>query len=257
MSESKIISINPIQPSSENKIDDASSQNNSQEQSILDFLDKTGYPEWDNLFEDAYSDLQRISDILCDEEEFYPKLENVFSAFYLTPLKNIRVVILGQDPYHSTGIKGTPIANGLAFSVNPGERVPPSLRNIYKEIKSEYGDEFNIPYSGDLTKWATQGIFLLNTALTVKPGKAGSHLALWDSFVTRVIKTIISANNGKVIFVLWGRKAQQYKKIIRGKSIVLESGHPSPLSVNLFFGNNHFKLINEHLTKLGFDPIKW
>ncbi len=190
----------------------------------------------------------------------YPAPANIFRAFDLTPFNKVKVVILGQDPYHTPKV-----ADGLAFSTLPGNRVPPSLANIYKEII----DEFNIdkyPYinSPDLTRWAEQGVLLLNTTLTVKESIANSHSKYgWDKFTDRVID-VIASQKQKVVFLLWGANARKKKAIIdspfyeANNHLILESAHPSPLSVfNGFFGNNHFLDCNDFLRKNDLDTINW
>ena len=165
----------------------------------------------------------------------------------------MKVVIVGQDPYHGKGQ-----ANGLCFSVNEGQKHPPSLMNIFKEIEKELGIAY--PKSGDLTRWASQGVFLLNATLTVESGMAGSHQKQgWETFTDSVIETI-NKSTEKVVFMLWGGFAKKKgKKIDRNKHLVLESGHPAPLSANrgYWFGNNHFSLCNVFLKKEGKKEIDW
>lgn len=186
------------------------------------------------------------------EKVVYPPNKEIFTAFHLTPYKNIKVVILGQDPYHGPGQ-----AHGLAFSVKKGIPLPPSLRNIYKEIKNENeGETFN---HGCLEKWAEQGIFLLNATLTVREGEANSHSKIgWTTFTDEVIKKI-NEKEEQVIFVLWGNNAKEKKKYITNcNHIVLEGVHPSPLSASRgFFGCNHFKTINKILKEKGYKVIDW
>lgn len=182
----------------------------------------------------------------------YPPGPFIFKALNETPFDKVEVVILGQDPYHTPGV-----ANGLAFSANEGQRIPPSLLNIYKEIKNEYGTP--IPQSPDLTRWAKQGVLLLNATLTVRKGEAASHQNKgWESFTDAIIKTI-SDQKEKVVFILWGAYAQKKEAIIdNSKHLVLKSPHPSPFSADRgFFGNNHFKETNEYLKKEGKKEINW
>lgn len=186
------------------------------------------------------------------ERTVYPPNKEIFTAFNLTPYKDIKVVILGQDPYHGPGQ-----AHGLAFSVKKGIAIPPSLRNIYKEIKNE--DEGDIFNHGCLEKWSEQGIFLLNATLTVREGEANSHSKIgWTTFTDEVIKKI-NEKKEQVIFVLWGNNAKEKKKYITNANhIVLEGVHPSPLSASRgFFGCNHFKIINEILKEKGHKVIEW
>ena len=186
--------------------------------------------------------------------EIYPPRENLFDAFRLTPPDRVRAVILGQDPYHEPGQ-----ANGLAFSVRPGVRLPPSLVNIYKERQSDLG----IPPSpdGDLTFWAKQGVFLLNAVLTVERGNANSHRDYgWQAFTDAVVKSL-STLPQPVVFVLWGAQAQKKAAIAQSSPyprLVLQSPHPSPLSAYRgFFGSRPFSRINRFLTEHGEPPIDW
>lgn len=181
----------------------------------------------------------------------YPPKQQVFSAF-TTDLNQVKVVILGQDPYHEPKQ-----AHGLAFSVQDGIRIPPSLLNIYKEIQTEYGKP--IPSSGKLTRWQEQGVLLLNNVLTVEAHKAGSHRGQgWETFTENCVK-YLNETRPHLVFILWGRDARNKAKIIdKTKHLVLESAHPSPLSAhNGFFGNNHFKLCNQKLTEWGMPEIDW
>jgi uracil-DNA glycosylase len=186
-------------------------------------------------------------------KEIYPQEKEIFSAFNYCSIKDVKVVIVGQDPYHGKGQ-----ANGYCFSVNEGQKHPPSLMNIFKEIEKELGIPY--PISGDLTRWASQGVFLLNATLTVESGMAGSHQKQgWEAFTDSVIETI-NKSTEKVVFMLWGGFAKKKgKKINRNKHLVLESGHPSPLSANrgYWFGNNHFSLCNIFLKKEGKKEIDW
>lgn len=182
----------------------------------------------------------------------YPKGSLIFNAFNLTPFDKVRVVILGQDPYH-----GPNQAHGLCFSVMPGVKLPPSLRNIYKELKND----LNITPSeqGFLEPWARQGVLLLNTVLTVEAGKAGSHQGKgWEQFTDQVILTL-NAHEKPLIFVLWGSHAQRKGSIIdTTRHKVLKSAHPSPLSAHQgFLGNKHFSTINNLLISQGMEPINW
>lgn len=225
--------------------------------SVLEILER-GVPDgWNDLFRVARKELELTSRILADKGSYYPLPEHVFRAYELTRPENIKVVIIGQDPYPGTLSSGLPEARGLAFSGAPGERVPASLRNIIKELKRTYTD-FPSPTDGDLTGWSRQGVFLLNKSLTVKPGDAGSHLGIWDGFLTRTINHIKQVNP-EAIFVLWGAKAQELTRLIQPNPI-LRSAHPSGLASRAkdpFVGNNHFAQINELLVSQGRDPIDW
>ena len=183
----------------------------------------------------------------------YPEYENIFKAFELTPFYKVKVVILGQDPYH-----GLNQAHGLAFSVQKGVTLPPSLRNIFKELKAEFKD-FNSPIHGDLSPWANQGVLLLNTALSVEANKPGSHQKQgWNTFTDKVIQ-VLSENRSGIIFLLWGKSAQSKACLIdQNKHHVLISAHPSPFSAHRgFFGNGHFKKVNEILEREGKKEIDW
>ena len=176
----------------------------------------------------------------------------IFRAFEQCPVEKLKVVIIGQDPYHTPNV-----ANGLAFSATEGQRIPPSLLNIYKEIKSDLG--VPIPTSPDLTRWAEQGVLLLNATLTVRQGVAGSHQYHgWEDFTDAVIKNISQKKSG-LVFLLWGAYAQKKKYLIDGSNhLILESAHPSPFSAERgFFGNKHFSKTNKYLETKKKHPIEW
>ena len=184
----------------------------------------------------------------------FPPKELIFNAFEQFDFEETKVVIIGQDPYHGTGE-----ANGLCFSVNDGVAIPPSLKNIFKEINSEY-DRILFPTSGNLERWSKQGVLLLNAGLTVRKDAANSHKHLkWNLFTDAVIQ-LLNDNCTHLVFLLWGSFAQKKGKLIdREKHLVLESGHPSPLSANrgFWFGNNHFKIANEYLRVKGRGKVEW
>ncbi len=185
------------------------------------------------------------------ERTIYPPKQRVFSALKTTEFDDVKVVILGQDPYHGEGQ-----AHGLAFSVQPGVQPPPSLVNMFKEINAEYGTKLG--KNGCLLSWAKQGVLLLNTALTVRAGQANSHKGMgWETFTDAVIKAL-NQKQTPVVFMLWGANARSKKKLITNPNhLVLETVHPSPLSAyNGFFGCNHFKKANEFLQKFT-TPIDW
>jgi len=194
-------------------------------------------------------------------KEVFPHPQNVLTAYNFCPFKDVQVVILGQDPYHSISSvegKNVPTAHGLCFSVVRGAKTPPSLQNIFKELQLEYPG-FEIPNHGNLEKWAQQGILLINTTLTVRAHEPMSHAGKgWEEFTDASIKTI-SREKENVVFLLWGRHAQSKKSLIdTSKHLVLEAAHPSPFSAhNGFFGCDHFKQTNEYLEKLGKAPIRW
>ena len=183
----------------------------------------------------------------------FPPKELIFSAFEQFNFQDTKVVIIGQDPYHGVGE-----ANGLCFSVNDGVKIPPSLKNIYTEINAEY-DRILFPTSGNLERWAKQGILLLNAGLTVRKDVANSHKHLQWSVFTDAVIDLINAQSEHIVFLLWGSFAQKKgKRIDRNKHLVLESGHPSfAHSHKKWFGNNHFKMTNDYLNQQGKDVIEW
>lgn len=184
--------------------------------------------------------------------QIFPNPDDIFNAFHLTPLKDVKVVILGQDPYHNDGQ-----AHGLCFSVKPDVEVPPSLVNIYKELQDDLG--CRIPNNGYLVKWAKQGVLMLNTVLTVRAHQANSHRGIgWEQFTNAVIRAV-DAQDRPIVFLLWGRPAQMKKSMLHNpKHLILEAPHPSPLSAYRgFFGCKHFSQTNAFLEKNGLAPIDW
>ena len=184
--------------------------------------------------------------------QIFPNPDDIFNAFHLTPLKDVKVVILGQDPYHNDGQ-----AHGLCFSVKPDVEVPPSLVNIYKELQDDLG--CRIPNNGYLVKWAKQGVLMLNTVLTVRAHQANSHRGIgWEQFTDAVIRAV-DAQDRPIVFLLWGRPAQMKKSMLHNpKHLILEAPHPSPLSAyRVFFGCKHFSQTNAFLEKNGLAPIDW
>lgn len=181
----------------------------------------------------------------------YPPGSLIFNAFNTTPFDQVKVVILGQDPYHNPGE-----AMGLSFSVPKGVRIPPSLRNIYKEINDDLG--LPIPQHGDLTHWANQGVFLLNAMLTVEKKQAGSHKKIgWQDFTDAVIRKLSEQREG-LVFMLWGGFAKKKAVLIDGsKHKILTAAHPSPLAGGAFFGSKHFSQANAYLQQKGQNPIDW
>ncbi len=200
-------------------------------------------PYWQELTGNMRKDYQT--------KKVYPPAGSILRAFDLCPLDRVKVVIVGQDPYHGAGQ-----ANGLSFSVNNGVSLPPSLQNIFKEIQSD----LNITplSSGDLTRWATQGVLMLNSVLTVLAGKPASHTGVgWEQFTDAVIQTL-SAKHTHIVYLLWGKYAQTKGAAIdRDQNLVLTSGHPSPYSASLFFGKHHFSQCNKYLVENGITPINW
>lgn len=216
--------------------------------------------EWDDILKSEFeSEYFKKLSIFLDEEYnskiIYPEKDNIYTALKLTPHTKIKAVILGQDPYINPGE-----AHGLAFSVKEGIKIPPSLRNIYKELNSDIG--MDIPKTGCLVSWAEQGILLLNTILTVEAGKSNSHAKKgWEKFTDAVIKYLGAKENtaNPVAFILWGKNAHSKEEFITNKNhLVLKSPHPSPLSAsNGFFGCGHFSKTNKFLSDNGMDIIDW
>jgi len=187
-----------------------------------------------------------------ENRTIFPPKDKIFNAFLTTDLPDVRVVILGQDPYHELGQ-----AMGLSFSVEKGVKIPPSLRNMYKELETDLG--ISPAEHGDLSRWAQQGVFLLNAVLTVREGAANSHKKKgWETFTDNAIRAL-DADDSPKVFLLWGNPARTKKVLIQNpKHLVLEAAHPSPLSAyNGFFGCRHFSKANEFLTQHGFAPIAW
>lgn len=213
--------------------------------------------DWDEVLKPLFEseNYAKIREFLKEEysvHTVYPSMFDIFNAFKMTPYKSIKAVILGQDPYHEPGQ-----AHGLCFSVKDGTKLPPSLVNIYKELYSDLG----IPpaKSGDLTKWAKQGVLLLNTTLTVRRGVANSHSKCgWTEFTDEVIKKV-SEREAPVVFILWGGNARAKKSLIdTNRHFIIESAHPSPLSCyNGFFGSKPFSRTNDALVSFGNSPIDW
>ena len=208
----------------------------------------------DEISQDYFQNLMKAVSEEYQKTECYPPKEQIFNAFNYCSPKDVKVVIIGQDPYHGTGE-----AHGLCFSVNDNVKIPPSLRNIYKELLTDM-DSIFLPSSGNLEHWAKQGVLLLNATLSVQKDQANSHKHLeWQKFTDSVIK-MISEERENVVFLLWGGFAQKKAKFINEeKHLILKSGHPSPLSANQgkWFGNKHFSKVNEYLENTNQNPIKW
>jgi len=217
------------------------------------------FPElWQNILDEEFqkSYFKTLEVFLESEyakQTCYPPKAKIFAAFQYCSPSQLKVVIIGQDPYHGPGQ-----ANGLSFSVNPGIKHPPSLINIFKELQNDISAPY--PESGDLSPWAKQGVLLLNATLTVRQGEAGSHQKNgWEQFTDAVIQHISDQQSG-VVFMLWGGYAKKKgAKIDRTKHLVLETGHPSPLSANrgLWFENHHFSKCNSYLKSNNTEPINW
>lgn len=219
---------------------------------------------WEDVFNTATLELKDISDILENDEKingpFLPYKKDIFSAFEKTKLHDVSVVIFGQDPYPqmiNVNNKILPRAVGMSYSVRKGDIIPTALKNIYKELYNSI-ENFVVPEHGDLTKWARQGILLLNTCLTINPKEQHktSHVksGIWMDFITVVIKSIISINP-YTVFVLWGRESQKLTTMLGDRSIILTAPHPT--MQNGFLGCNHFNIINDELEKQGRTPIDW
>ncbi len=217
----------------------------------------TGAKDWDELLKDEFSKdyFKELETFLKDEYEnhtIHPDKNDIFCALNWTSYENTKVVIFGQDPYH-----GENQAHGLAFSVKKGVDIPPSLQNIYKELKNELG--LYIPNNGYLEKWARQGVLLLNSSLTVRDGEANSHKNKgWENFTNRITE-ILNDRKKPVIFLLWGNDAKKKEELITSpQHIILSAAHPSPLSASRgFFGCDHFKKVNNMLIAMNRAPIDW
>ena len=206
----------------------------------------------EEMQKDYYQELQAFVQKRRAEVRVFPEEKNVFTALELTPFESVKVVILGQDPYHGFGQ-----AHGLSFSVQKGTPLPPSLKNIYKELQEDIGGE--LPTEGDLSHWAKQGVLLLNTVLTVEEGNANSHKAKgWERLTNRLIDSLNELKH-PVIFILWGKPAQDKEKLITNPNhVILKAPHPSPLSAYRgFFGSKPFSKVNDILIQQGQTPIRW
>lgn len=213
--------------------------------------------EWENALKEEFSKEYYKKLFLFVREQYskvpvYPASDEIFTAFHLTPLEQVKVVILGQDPYHNDGQ-----AHGLCFSVKPDVDIPPSLVNIYQELHEDCG--CYLPNNGYLEKWAKQGVLLLNTVLTVRAHQANSHRGIgWEEFTDAAIR-ILDEQDRPMVFLLWGRPAQMKKSMLHNpKHLILEAPHPSPLSAYRgFFGCRHFSQTNAYLEAHGLAPIDW
>ena len=206
----------------------------------------------EEMKKDYYQELQAFVQKRRAEVRVFPEEKNVFNALELTPFESVKVVILGQDPYHGFGQ-----AHGLSFSVQKGIPLPPSLKNIYKELQEDIGED--LPTEGDLSHWAKQGVLLLNTVLTVEEGNANSHKGKgWERLTNRLIESLNELKH-PVIFILWGKPAQDKEKlIINPNHVILKAPHPSPLSAYRgFFGSKPFSRVNDILIQQGQTPIRW
>lgn len=212
---------------------------------------------WDDLLKDEfekdyYKNLRKILASEYKTKTIYPDMYDIFNALKYTPYEKVKAVILGQDPYHGPGQ-----AHGLCFSVKKGIAPPPSLQNIFKELKNDIG--FEIPHHGELTSWANEGVLLLNTVLTVRAGQPNSHRPLgWEIFTDKIISLLNDAEQ-PIVFLLWGANAKAKKSLLTStEHAVLAAAHPSPLSAyNGFFGCKHFSKANDFLIGKGCEPINW
>jgi len=212
---------------------------------------------WQEVLSEEFSKeyFLQLNDFLIEENKnftIFPAKENLFSAFLFTPFSETKVVILGQDPYHGAGQ-----AHGLSFSVKKNVKIPPSLRNIFKEIYADLGEK--IPNNGNLEHWAKQGVLMLNATLTVRADKAGSHQKKgWETFTNKIIE-VLSEKKENLVFLLWGNYAQAKSELINThKHLILKAAHPSPLSAfNGFFGCQHFSKTNNFLKSKVLNPIDW
>jgi uracil-DNA glycosylase len=225
--------------------------------SISEIGTKTTPKSWRNVFMEVKDELAYIDKIYKrNNVKYYPEKKDLFRAFELTKLEDIRVVIIGQDPYHQLKSNGKPRAQGLSFSVSKDDEIPSSLKNIFKEIKDDV-KEFEIPNHGDLTRWTQQGILLLNSSLTVEQNNPGTQGVIWNGVISKIFQAI-SEFRPKCIYVLWGNHAKNLVEYIPKSSIILTAAHPSGLSANRgFFGCKHFSKINEILRDMGEDEIDW
>jgi uracil-DNA glycosylase len=233
--------------------------------SVLDVAKRSPPRGWLDVFIDAEPEFEDISSIVENQEKTnnyksYPLRRDIFAAFKVTPLNRVRLVIIGQDPYHGyDGCTQLPQAVGMSFSVRKGASIPVSLRNIFKEIQRSMPASFTMPNHGDLTSWAQQGVLLLNTCLTVRPSIAGSHGEIWMGFVVKALAAL-SEVRPDTIYMLWGAEAQKLrvKGHINDKAICLETSHPSGFSARRGFnGCDHFVTANELLLARGEAPIDW
>ncbi|AWZ47517.1 uracil-DNA glycosylase [Clostridiaceae bacterium 14S0207] len=206
----------------------------------------------DEFKKDYYIKLKNFLINEYEENTIYPTIDNIFNALNYTDYNNVKVVLLGQDPYH-----GPNQAHGLSFSVQPGVKTPPSLVNIYKELHNDL--DCYIPNNGYLKSWADQGVLMLNTVLTVRAGEANSHKGKgWEIFTDKII-SLLNQREDPIVFILWGKNAQSKTALITNpRHYILTSVHPSPLSANRgFFGNHHFSKTNKFLQSIGKTPINW
>ncbi|KAH0785324.1 Uracil-DNA glycosylase [Histomonas meleagridis] len=245
--------VDPIEP--EEPIDEGPINYDNIFNSVEDFK-KCLEPSWRRVLSGEFTKpyfSKLLQTLRQDNRQMFPPKPDILNAFKYCPFNNVKVVIVGQDPYHEENQ-----AHGLSFSVRKGVPIPKSLQNIYKELSDEYGDEFTRPNHGCLESWAKQGVLLLNATLTVAAHDANSHSKYgWSNFTNAAIQAVNEKSNG-VVFIAWGGNAKSVCKCVnKKKHCLLESGHPSPLSVKYFLGCGHFKAANKWLLDHGKAPIRW
>jgi uracil-DNA glycosylase len=226
-----------------------------QEWSLIDIVNRKPIIDWLPVFQDSYNDLIRINNFLQSSGPFYPLKKDIFRALQLVKPTDIKIIIIGQDPYPGTGGNGLPVAHGLAFSTDRSNKIPASLAGVYKVLAKTIPG-WVYPSHGDLTCWVKQGILLLNKCLTLDPGASGSHKNLWGEFITRVVQYIDKVNPN-CVYLLWGNHAQEIAKFTTSKNVLMTS-HPSPQGIHHGFINcNHFNEANDILVKQGKSPVDW
>jgi uracil-DNA glycosylase len=224
---------------------------------VIDIL-KHRCLSWINTIDNSSAELDKICKFLDTDVCFLPDKNDLFRAFELTPLESVRVVIIGQDPYPKILSNGRPRAKGLSFSVDERDIIPSSLKNIFKEIATDYPNWIR-PSHGNLTKWAEQGVLMLNVCLTCPPGEPGKHskYMLWMPFILKILADIDKVRPN-CIYVMWGKQSQKIESYLGKKSVKLTAAHPSGLSASRgFYGCGHFKEINDYLLKIGEKEIEW
>lgn len=232
-----------------------------EDMTVRQVVDNGAPSGWEQVFEGTKDTLYHISDILKKEEEqnghWVPRKIDLFRALEIIHPRDVRVCIIGMDPYHSVGANG-PHAMGLAFSVKRGEKIPPSLRTIFFELADSVKG-FKIPTHGDLSSWSHQGVLLLNACLTVQIGKSGSHKNMWGALTQEILR-YLSSISPNCVYLLWGKRAQELQQYISGNATIFTAPHPSPLNNGrdvTFKGCNHFNKVNDILISRGQEPIDW
>lgn len=249
----------------ENKVETVSISQprvNLEAMSVIQLLKHKIPTGWESAFKESWDTIVELSEILELQEKKYgpwfPLKEDLFRALDLVSPDKVRVIIMGQDPYHGMGKTGYPQAMGLSFSVRKGETIPPSLRNVFAELSTNI-EGFQTPYHGDLTSWAKQGVLLLNSCLTVRKGEPESHKDVWKAIIICILKQV-EHYNPKCIALIWGKKASKYKPYLPSKSIILDAPHPSSMNngrAEKFLGCKHFTKVNDLLKAAKEVPIDW